>query len=61
MTKYFCDRCQKELKNKDHNRIKRHLGDHTVEVLTAFKNVWNSGHICHKCIEEVIMNGKDCK
>jgi hypothetical protein len=61
MTKYYCDRCQKELKSKEHNRLKLRLGDHSIEVLTALKGVWNGGLICHECVKEVVMRGKDCK
>lgn len=61
MTKYFCDRCHKELKPKDHSRLKRTLGNCSIEIMTALNNTWNSGSFCHDCVVEVVVKGKDIK
>lgn len=56
--KYFCDVCGDELAKVEHDRIRRTLNDVSVEVMTCFKTSWNVGHVCHKCIIDVIMKGK---
>lgn len=54
---YYCDECGKKMRADDHERIKRKRGSIRVEVMTAFKNTWNAGNICHKCIIKTINTG----
>jgi hypothetical protein len=45
--KYFCEVCKDELPRPD--RLRRRLGDLTVEVMVRWKNTWNTGHVCDTC------------
>jgi hypothetical protein len=60
-TKAFCDLCGEELKKRDHDRVRRALGRVSVEVLTAVDGTWNGGHVCHRCVMQVVRDGKDVK
>lgn len=55
--RYYCDVCEKEIE-KDIGRIKRKLGDISVEVMVAVKGCWNGGHVCHDCVIEAVKKGK---
>lgn len=55
MIKYFCDICGKELSRQNQGRIKVRRGRVSVEVMTALDDGWNSGHLCHDCIIDVIV------
>lgn len=56
--KYYCDVCKHEMRKSDHPRLKVRLGDVRVEVMTAFRNTWNTGDICHSCVKKVVAKGK---
>jgi len=57
MTKHYCDRCDIEMKKSDHNRL--HGSDATnrfqYEIMTTVDGVTNGGHLCHKCIREMVI------
>ncbi|MFB6449294.1 hypothetical protein [Bradyrhizobium tunisiense] len=58
-TKFFCDVCKAELDpESDLKRVKRKLGDVEVEIMHAYKGVWNSGHVCPGCIINVVASGE---
>ncbi len=56
--KYYCDNCGEELTDADHERLRLRLGGVTVEVIHAFQNTWNGGHVCHACIKNVVVKGE---
>lgn len=56
--KYFCDVCGKEMqRNAASDRIKRRAANVTIEVLVAYKNVWNSGEVCESCVIKIVSGG----
>jgi hypothetical protein len=58
MIKVFCDVCGKELqRNAAVDRIKRRKANVTVEVLVAYKEVWNTGDVCEGCVIGIVANG----
>lgn len=59
--KYYCDRCQSELKKHEGDRLKVSIGKFTVEVMHCAHNVWNSGNLCWKCVREIVAKGKPAK
>ncbi len=58
MTKYYCDKCEKELSTKEGDRLKLQLGPFRVEVIVGLDTGWNNTTLCHKCIKEIIAKGK---
>lgn len=54
--RYFCDVCETELSGERH-RIKRKLGDISVEIMVAYKHVWNDGHFCDACVLKAANEG----
>lgn len=58
MIKYFCNKCGRELKKGDHDRVRRKLGSFKVEIMIAVNDVWNAGELCHKCIIKIVNEGK---
>lgn len=54
--KIYCDVCNSLMKEQT-DRFRRGLGDVKVEVMVAFKNVWNAGHLCEPCLLKVITEG----
>jgi len=61
MTKWYCDKCGKELKEGDHWRVKRKLGRFEIEVMHSVDGTWNAGNLCHECIVEIVNDGKTVK
>lgn len=57
-TKHFCDVCETEMKPEDHGRIKMMMGNVRIEITHAHGLVWNGGHVCHRCIRDVIAGGE---
>ena len=57
MCKYYCDKCGAEMQKHDSGRLKRKLGRFQVEVMTCVHGVWNSGHLCHKCVVDIVNDG----
>ena len=58
MTKHYCDVCRREMTASDHERIKRRLGDVTVEVMVAVLGIWNGGEVCHECVQRTVREGE---
>lgn len=56
--KFYCDVCRREMRKADHERLRLKHGNVRVEVMSCYKRVWNGGHVCHKCIRDVIQKGK---
>ena len=56
--KYFCDRCRSEMRKPDHERLKVRLGEFGVEVMQIVRGTYNAGHLCHKCVREIVAKGK---
>lgn len=58
MTKWFCDRCGKEIPKGDpsHKRLEgvNIEGRFSVEVTTGVDQVWNSGLLCHDCVRALV-------
>ena len=61
MTKTFCDRCNKEFKDKDQQNIAIEVGDFRLEILRIYKGLSSRGHICHDCVRQIIAVGKPVK
>jgi hypothetical protein len=58
MYKCHCDVCGKEItRNAAIDRIKRRKANVTVEVLVAYKDVWNQGEVCESCVIAIVSNG----
>ena len=58
MCKCFCDLCGLEIPLSEAGKHKLFkLGRVTAEVMVAVDNVWNAGHICPRCLEDVITQG----
>jgi hypothetical protein len=57
MVKYFCDVCSKEIPAAKTGRVIRQLGPVKVEIMTSFKGVSNSGHICEACVIRAVVEG----
>jgi hypothetical protein len=55
MVRYYCDVCGKELAGYDSGRIKFRDGALQVEVMIGKYTNMNSGHFCHKCIRDAIV------
>lgn len=55
---YRCDRCGKNMSTNDHYRVRVKLGDWLVEVIHCNHGTWNAGHVCHKCVKEIVAKGK---
>lgn len=58
MMKLFCDACGKEMKDHEYERLKVKCGHISLEVISAWKHVWNGGNLCHACIREAFIKGK---
>ena len=58
--KYFCDVCSLEI-GKHHDRLRRQKGKVMVEVMVRYENTWNAGHVCEKCVTDVVLNGRPTK
>ncbi len=56
--RYFCDVCETELSSRRPDRVRRRLGEVTVEVMVAHKGVWNGGHLCEPCVLRIINEGE---
>lgn len=57
-SKVFCDVCGKEIqRNAAVDRIKRRASNVTVEVMVAYKNVWNTGDVCECCVIKIVSGG----
>ena len=56
--KYYCDNCSVEMRDSELGRLKVTLGGVSVEVMRAWNNVWNGGHVYHGCIRDAIIRGK---
>lgn len=61
MIKYFCDRCEKELKQDDFSVTIKLDREHKifVSVLAVDENNKPKPHVCHICIQEIIIDGED--
>ena len=62
MIRTYCDVCNVELfsnENRVSRRIIRSLGDVTVEVVVKSGSTWNSGHVCARCVLDVMDHGAD--
>ena len=55
---YTCDRCGYKMKPADHERIKVEFEGVLVEIISGWKNVWNGGHICHRCVRAAVKHGR---
>ena len=55
---YRCDRCGEKMLRSDHDRVKLKLDEWQVEVMHANGGTWNAGHVCHKCVKEIVAKGK---
>lgn len=59
-TKYFCDRCDKEIDAKEaSHRIRRRLDSVMIEVMRGVGNTWNAGHVCDDCVIKVVVEGRN--
>lgn len=58
MFKCFCDMCGLEFPlNEAGKRKLFKLGRVTAQVIVAVDDIWNAGHICPRCLEDVITQG----
>ena len=55
---YRCDSCGAKLKGHEHDRLKLVLGHFAVEIIVRNGGTWNAGHVCHKCIRNIVAKGK---
>lgn len=56
--KYFCDRCEFQMKKGEHERLCLNFEGVMVEVISGWKGTWNGGNICHRCIKAAVKHGK---
>ena len=56
--KYYCDRCEKELKKHEGGRLIVSLNKWGVEVMHSQGSTWNAGNLCWKCVREIVAKGK---
>ncbi|MEN6430780.1 MAG: hypothetical protein ABFC80_08105 [Coriobacteriales bacterium] len=63
MTRWFCDRCGKELRAREHSRLcsKRIEGRFDIEVITGVGGTWNAGLLCHDCIRALVAKTGDAR
>lgn len=54
VVKMKCELCGNEMAGSDFGRVRREVGDLTIEVLVGFKKVWNAGKICNKCVIDAV-------
>lgn len=59
MIKIYCDRCGVEL--KETNRLRLCMGHIAVEIIHYVDRCANKGHVCHKCIKEIVAKGEQWK
>lgn len=57
MIKYYCDLCEKEIKQIDCGRVVRVLNDLKIEVLHTYKGAANGGNVCHECVIKTVVDG----
>ena len=58
---YTCDRCGYKMKSSDHARIRLGFEGVLVEVISGWKNIWNAGNICHRCVKAAVKHGSKIK
>lgn len=56
--RYHCDVCNKLIKGRHSDRVRRVRGNVMIEVMVRYKNVWNAGHICEPCVIKVVTEGE---
>ena len=58
--KFFCDVCEKEIEPKDAGKHRVVFEKERVQaaVLIAIDGTYGAGHICMKCLKEVLEHGK---
>ena len=61
MLKVFCDRCEKPMPKGQHDRVIKILGRFQVEIIACVDKVWNGGHLCHRCVVDIVNKGKPTK
>ena len=59
--KFYCDSCSKEMKPSDSGRLFVKHGRFMAEIITCVDRIWNSGHLCHRCVRKIVALGAKAK